>query len=65
VLTILSPILSKSDAMPGRVTISMGMMPVIPTPEMEGFAVHKHAWFKSPDSVKSYKILRGGESMDE
>ncbi|KEQ72672.1 hypothetical protein M436DRAFT_12088, partial [Aureobasidium namibiae CBS 147.97] len=50
-----NPILSKLDATPGIVTISMGMMPVIPTPEQEGFSEHKHAWFKSPDGVKSYK----------
>ncbi|KAH0031688.1 hypothetical protein KCU78_g2744, partial [Aureobasidium melanogenum] len=58
-------IFSKVDAMPGQVTVSMGMMPVIPTPEMEGFAAHKHTWFKSPDSVRSYKNLRTGELMDE
>jgi hypothetical protein len=51
--------------MPGHVTISMGMMPVIPTPEQEGFAAHKQTWVKSPDSVKSYKTLRTGELMDE
>jgi hypothetical protein len=51
--------------MPGQLTVSMGMMPVIPTPEQEGFAEHKHAWFKSPDSLKSYKALRTGELMDE
>jgi len=41
------------------------MMPVIPTPEQEGFSEHKHSWFKSPDGVKSYKTLRNGELMDE
>jgi hypothetical protein len=64
-LTFPSPIFSTLDAMPGQLTISMGMMPVIPTPEQEGFAEHKHAWFKSPDSVRSYKNLRTGELMDE
>lgn len=64
-LTAASPIFSKVDSMPGQLTVSMGMMPVIPTPEMEGFAAHKHTWFKSPDSVKSYKHLRTAEFMDE
>lgn len=50
--------------MPGLVTISMGMMPVIPPPEMEGFAAHKHNWFKSPENIKSYKMMRTGELMD-
>lgn len=64
-LTVASPIYSKVDAMPRQITVSMGMMPVIPTPQAEGFAAHKHTWFKSPDRVKSYKALRTGELMDE
>lgn len=51
--------------LPGKAIVKMGMMPVIPTPEMESFALHKHTWFKKPEGVTSYKILRTGEVMDE
>ncbi|KAI4725645.1 hypothetical protein E4T49_06618 [Aureobasidium sp. EXF-10728] len=60
-----NPIFSKADHMPGKVTISMGCMPVIPTPEMAGFAAHRHPWFKDPEGIASYKIMRGEEKMDE
>ncbi|KAG9544307.1 hypothetical protein KCU77_g16810, partial [Aureobasidium melanogenum] len=60
-----NPVMSKVDALPGKAIIKLGMMPVIPTPEMESFALHKHTWFKKPDGVKSYKILRTGELMDD
>jgi hypothetical protein len=57
--------MSKVDMLPGKAIVKMGMMPVIPTPEMESFALHKHIWFKKPEGVTSYKILRTGEVMDE
>jgi hypothetical protein len=60
-----SPVMSKVDMLPGKAIVKMGMMPVIPTPEMESFALHKHTWFKKPAGVTSYKILRTGEVMDE
>lgn len=60
-----SPVMSKVGMLPGKVIVKMGMMPVIPTPEMESFAAHKHTWFKKPEGVTSYKILRTGEVMDE
>ncbi|THW34299.1 hypothetical protein D6D21_09643 [Aureobasidium pullulans] len=53
------------DMLPGKAIIKMGMMPVIPTPEMESFAAHKHSWFNKPDNVLSYKILRTGELMED
>ena len=60
-----SPVMSKVDMLPGKVIVKMGMMPVIPTPEMESFAAHKHTWFKKPEGVTSYKILRTGEVMED
>ena len=57
--------MSKVDMLPGKVIVKMGMMPVIPTPEMESFAAHKHTWFKKPEGVTSYKILRTGEVMED
>jgi hypothetical protein len=57
--------MSKVDMLPGKAIIKMGMMPVIPKPEMESFAAHKHTWFKKPEGITSYKILRSGEVMDE
>ena len=60
-----SPVMSKVDMLPGKAIVKMGMMPVIPAPEMESFAAHKHTWFKKPEGIKSYKILRTGELMDE
>lgn len=62
---VASPVMSKVDALPGKIIVKMGMMPVIPTPEMESFAAHKHIWFKKPEGITSYKILRTGELMDE
>lgn len=62
---VASPVMSKVDALPGKAIIKLGMMPVIPTPEMESFALHKHTWFKKPEGVRSYKILRTGELMDD
>ncbi|KAG9689772.1 hypothetical protein KCU95_g9152, partial [Aureobasidium melanogenum] len=60
-----NPVMSKVEALPGKAIIKLGMMPVIPTPEMESFAAHKHTWFKKPEGVTSYKILRGGELLDD
>jgi hypothetical protein len=60
-----SPVMSKVDMLPGKAIIKMGMMPVIPKPEMESFAAHKHTWFNKPEGITSYKILRSGEVMDE
>lgn len=57
--------MSKVDMLPGKAIIKLGMMPVIPTPEMESFAAHKHFWFNKPDNVLSYKILRTGELMED
>ena len=57
--------MSKVDALPGKAIVKMGMMPVIPAPEMESFAAHKHTWFKKPEGITSYKILRTGETMDD
>lgn len=57
--------MSKVDALPGKAIVKMGMMPVIPAPEMESFAAHKHTWFQKPQGIKSYKILRTGELMNE
>jgi hypothetical protein len=62
---VYSPVMSKVDMLPGKAIVKMGMMPVIPTPEMESFAAHKHTWFKKPEGITSYKILRTGEVMDE
>ena len=61
---VASPVMSKVDALPGKIIVKMGMMPVIPAPEMESFAAHKHAWFKKPEGITSYKITRTGELMD-
>lgn len=60
-----SPVMSKVDALPGKAIVKMGMMPVIPAPEMESFAAHKHTWFKKPEGITSYKILRTGETMND
>lgn len=60
-----SPVMSKVDALPGKAIVKMGMMPVIPAPEMESFAAHKHTWFQKPEGITSYKILRNGETMDD
>jgi hypothetical protein len=57
--------MSKVDMLPGKSIIKMGMMPVIPTPELESFASHKHSWFKKPDNIVSYKITRTGKLLDE
>lgn len=57
--------MSKAEMLPGKAIVKMGMFPVIPTPEMESFASHKHSWFNKPDGTLSYKILRGGETIDD
>jgi hypothetical protein len=62
---VYSPVMSKVDMLPGKAIVKMGMMPVIPKPEMESFAAHKHSWFKKPEGITSYKILRTGEVLNE
>ena len=57
--------MSKAEMLPGKAIVKMGMFPVIPTPEMESFASHKHSWFNKPVGIVSYKIVRGGETIDD
>ncbi|GAB7364372.1 hypothetical protein MBLNU230_g4915t1 [Neophaeotheca triangularis] len=63
-----NPIKSETPSYPGKVVVKMGMMPRIPQPEAESFALHRHPWQGKMDGVKQYKIKFAGpdaERLDE
>jgi len=49
----------------GKVVVKMGMMPRIPEPEFETFAIHRHPWQGNHEGVPQYKIKVGGEKLKE
>jgi len=51
-----NPIQSITPNFPGKVIVKMGMMPRIPQPEAETFALHRHAWQGRHPNTEQYKI---------
>ena len=60
-----SPIKSVNPAYEGKSVIKMGMFPRIPTPEFETFYNHRQDWEGEVEGVKRYKLVMGGEKVDD
>ncbi|KAJ3577622.1 hypothetical protein NPX13_g2943 [Xylaria arbuscula] len=59
-----NPIKSESSRYSNQVILKMGIFPRIPEPEMEGFALHRHAWEPELEGTVKYKLVRGGEKLE-
>ncbi|KAI0451244.1 Mss4-like protein [Xylaria acuta] len=60
-----NPIRSVTPLLPGKLILKMGIFPRIPEPEMENFVMHRHPWEAGVEGTVKYKLVRGGEKLEE
>ena len=62
-----SPIKSETEAASkaGMVVLKMGIFPLIPRPELEGFAAHRQSWESEVEGAVQFETLRGGKRLGE
>ena len=61
---IASPICSIPTDSDEQYVLSLGIFPLIPQPEFELFAEHRHAWEPRIEGTKLYRFMTADGEMD-